>query len=213
MIEQTRGSYVFIDGPEGAGKTTQKDLYVEALLSRGISAEELIEPGTTPIGKLLRKIILDPDIDKSVETELDLFTAARRENVNQTTRPGVEEGKHFVSDRGWYASVAYQGFGGGLDPELIIERNREAMAEFFVPDASLILDVPVEITRERLRSRGTSADWFEYKGPEYFHKVRKGFLWLAGEFDIPVVDGTQSVEAVQQEVFSILSRAIQERAA
>lgn len=203
--EHRKGTYTVIDGPEGAGKTTQKDLHIAALCERGIRAEELIEPGGTQIGKLLRGIILDPSIQKSAETELDLFTAARRENVNQITRPGIEKGIHFVSDRGWYAAVAYQGFGGGLDPRLIIERNKQAMGdEFFKADASLILDVLVEVTEERLRSRGNESDWFERRGTEFFHRVREGFLWVASEFDVPVVDGSQSIEMVQREVFSLL---------
>ena len=203
MSEAANGKYLVIEGSDGSGKTTQAKRLIEALTANGVSSKELIEPGGTPIGRLLRGIILDPELQKQPESEFDLFTVSRRELARQVIQPEVSNGTTVVCDRNWFSSVAYQGFGWGLDVRMIIERTKQAMGDYFMPDGVVILEVPLDVAEERISNR-TKADWFEKQGREFFEKVRQGYQWLAEHFDITVVDGTPSVDEVADKVFSYL---------
>lgn len=201
------GNYYVIEGTDGAGKTTQAAILRQRLKSNGVEAKELIEPGGTPIGSQLRAIILNPDLAKQPETELDLFTVARRELVSQVIAPEISAGTTLVCDRNWFSSVAYQGFGRGLDVANIIEKTKKAMGDFFLPTGIVILDVPLEAAEERLKSTGQKADWFEKQGREFFENVRRGYYWLSDQFEVELVDGTSSIESVSDDIVAALGCA------
>ena len=200
MSELINGQYLVIEGSDGAGKTTQAKRLLTSLIESEVSAKELIEPGGTEIGILLRGIILKPDLPKLPESEFDLFTVARRELTTQVIRPAVNNGTTVVCDRNWFSSVAYQGFGRGLDVRMIIERTKQAMGDYFMPDGVVILDVPLEVAEERISSR-TKSDWFEQQGREFFENVKHGYEWLAEKYNIVVIDGTQNEARVANEIF------------
>jgi dTMP kinase len=200
MSELINGQYLVIEGSDGAGKTTQAKRLLTSLIESEVSAKELIEPGGTEIGILLRGIILKPDLPKLPESEFDLFTVARRELTKKVIRPAVNNGTTVVCDRNWFSSVAYQGFGRGLDVRMIIERTKQAMGDYFMPDGVVILDVPLEVAEERISSR-TKSDWFEQQGREFFENVKHGYEWLAEKYNIVVIDGTQNEARVANEIF------------
>jgi dTMP kinase len=198
------GKYLVVEGIDGAGKTTQAKILAEHLTLDGLSVVEMVEPGSTRIGQELRRIILDPDIELQTETELDLFTAVRRESVHQIIRPSTLIGKTVVSDRNWFSTVAYQGFGRDLDVDAIIEQTKRVMGEYFLPDGAVILDLPVEVAEARLGQSRAKADWFEREGKQFFDKVRRGYHWVAERFDVGLIDGAASIEAVHQSLYEHL---------
>jgi dTMP kinase len=200
-MARIRGKYILIEGTDGAGKTTQKELVKKALLARGEKVIDVYEPGGTPIGDQLRLIIKDASLARGPETNLDLFTVARRELVDQVIRPALKSGKHVISDRNWFSTIAYQGFGEGVDVAAIVEKSRAAMGDLFLPDIGLVISVPIEIAEDRMGIRSTShGDAFERKGREFFEKVHEGYLWCAQEYKLPVIDGSPSIEAVNKMV-------------
>ena len=207
MQAERRGTYMVIEGPDGSGKTTQKDLLLQKLRSMNKDAVDLIEPGGTPLGKELRTLILDPSIVKQPESELDLFTVARRELVQQILRPSLEAGKIVISDRNWFSSVAYQGYGRSLALEKIISRSKEAMGQYFMPDVAVVLSVPIEVTAERIKQAGKKADWFEQLGPDFFARVQEGYSWMVDEYQLTVIDGTKSIEAVHSDLLRLLRQS------
>ena len=204
MQTKRRGTYMVIEGPDGSGKTTQKDLLLQKLQSMHKDVVDLIEPGGTPLGKALRSLILDPSIVKQPESELDLFTAARRELVQQILRPSLEAGKIVISDRNWFSSVAYQGYGRSLAIDKIIARSKEAMGQYFMPDVAVVLDVPLQETSARIKKAGKKADWFEQLGTDFFVKVQAGYAWLVDEYHLTVIDGTRSIEAINSDLLGLL---------
>jgi len=206
MSESTHGKYLVIEGSDGVGKTTQKSLLLNRLLTQRDDVIGVIDTGTTDIGTAIRRLVIDPSIDKTPETEFDLFTVARRELAVQVIQPKIEKGSIILSDRNWFSAVAYQGFGRGLDIDMIIERSKRAMGDFFMPDGVVILDAPLEIKEERLRGARPHSDWFEKEGRDFFERIAKGYLWLAEKFDVEVIDSTPSINAVHELIFSNLGR-------
>ena len=201
------GNYIVLEGLDGAGNTTQLHEVGSYLKEIGQRAIEIAEPGDTVIGGLLRKIIKDSSIVRTPDSNLDMFTISRRELVSQVIEPTVDRGIHVVSDRNWFSSVAYQGFGEGIDRYHIINRMEQALGKYFMPDLVAIIKVPVDVAIERMIGRDdTKKDYFESKGSQYFKKVYDGYEWLAQEFSqhTVIIDGTKSVEEVKQDIVSHL---------
>jgi dTMP kinase len=164
----------------------------------------LAEPGGTPIGSAIRELILNPDIPKLPETELDLFFIARHELVQQVLDPAIQRGAVVVGDRNWFSSVAYQGFGRQMDVHSILEKSRRAMGDYFIPTGSVIIDIPPDVAEERLRGRGVERDWFENEHRGFFDRVRQGYQWIAEQYDIEVIDGSGSPEDVSSAIWNCL---------
>lgn len=201
MAEKHTGHYIVIEGMDGAGTTTQRDLLVDAFKKADIKAISVEEPGGTDIGDRLRKIIKDADIARSAVSSLEMFMIARRELMEQRVHPALYDGIHVISDRNWISSYAYQGHAEGLDKDFIIDRARQALWKLLIPDARLLIDVPVSVAQARIKERGgAAADYFEKKGPVFFEKVREGYLEAAQKFDYNVLDGTQSIEQLSAEI-------------
>jgi dTMP kinase len=198
------GKYIVIDGVDGAGKSTQTALLADRLASDGIAADLIAEPGGTPMGSELRRLILSPDIELLPETEFDLFNAARRELAHRLIRPALRGGVSLISDRNWSSSVAMQGFGRGLNVEDIITQSERALGDCFIPDALVIVDLPVEVALDRVRDRGRTLDWFEQEGRDFFQKARIGYKWVAENFDGLLIDGSADVETVHTEIYEKL---------
>jgi len=196
-----RGKYIVIEGTDGSGTTSQKDKLKQSLLDAGQEVIDVAEPGGTPIGDALRLIIKDGSLMRSPETDLDLFTACRRELAQQVIKPALAKGISVLSDRNWFSTIAYQGYGEGMDVSAIVERTRIALGQCFIPDITFIIDVPVEVSEERMKLRNSGAnDYFEQKGREFFEKVRQGYLWVSDEYQLPVIDGTKSIEEVHSDI-------------
>ena len=153
----------------------------------------------------MRPIIKNADLARSPESNLELFTACRRELARRVIEPALRAGRWIVSDRNWLSSLAIQGFGEGLSVQTIVERSQEALGDQFMPDYTIIIDAPVEVVAARLLGRGPRAnDLFRASGQDHFEKLRSGYLWAATEYNIPFVDGTQSPEVVHSQIMQHL---------
>jgi dTMP kinase len=172
----TRGRFITLEGGEGAGKTTQASLLVEALRERGIAAERTREPGGSPGAEKLRGLLLDGAADWSPRAETLLHFAARAEHVAKTIQPALEAGIWVVSDRFYDSTLAYQGYGQGADRSFITEQIRLLG---IVPDLTLVLDVPAAVAADRLRQRGGDPDRYERLDAAFHARVRHGFRAIA----------------------------------
>jgi dTMP kinase len=205
MSETTPGSYIVIEGTDGAGTTTQKELLMDHILEAGQDVIAVAEPGGTAIGKALRLIFKDAAIERDPSTNVALTTICRRELLRQVIEPTIEEGTNVISDRNWFSTVAYQGFGESYDVDEIVEASVKALGRFAMPNYAVIIDVPTDVAKERILARGESGgDYFEQKGRTFFDNVRAGYRWVAQEYKIPVIDGTQSIEEVHAEIKTIV---------
>jgi dTMP kinase len=197
------GVLITLEGGEGSGKTTQCALLAEALRRRGRSVAVTREPGGTPAGERLRALLLDPSVEPwEPVAEVLLFAASRAETVAKVIRPALQTGTVVLCDRFADSSLAYQGYGLGVDLGFIRMVN-DAVTGGLVPDLTLLLDLPPEEGQARKRGRG-AADRIEARGPAYHHAVRSGYLRLAAEEPgrFRVVDAARSVSEVHEEVLA-----------
>lgn len=173
-----RGLFITLEGPEGAGKTTNRAYLAEQLQAQGFDVVLTREPGGTPLAEQIREILLAPYTETmSVDTELLLMFAARAQHLTQVIKPALAAGKIVICDRFTDATYAYQGGGRGLDC------SRIAMLEQFVqgdlrPDMTLLFDLPVEDGMARAVARG-KLDRFEQEQHDFFAAVRQSYLQRA----------------------------------
>lgn len=202
-----KGLFITFEGPDGAGKTTQVRMLSEKLkMLCGGNIVVTREPGGTAIGDQIRKILLSPDHQEMAEeTEVLLYAASRAQHVREVIAPALSRGDIVLCDRYIDASIAYQAYGLGQDPEEVAEISRYASGNL-QPHRTYLLDVPAEVSRERLllRSGKAGLDRIEQKGQEYHERVREGFLALAKLFPdrIQVIDATRSPEEIASDIYA-----------
>jgi dTMP kinase len=201
------GKFIVLDGPEGAGKSTQVERLIQRLRQMGRRATAVRDPGSTPVSERIREVLLDkrlPEMD--VRTEVFLYMASRAEMVARIIRPALDVGLTVVSDRFVSSTVAYQGAAGGVDPSLIWEVGRIACGGI-EPDLTVILDLPVEAGFGRIRREH---DRIESKDRAYHEKVRQGFLAMARERPekFAVVDATQPPDEVARAIEQAVTRVL-----
>jgi dTMP kinase len=192
------GRFFVIDGPDGAGKTTQAARLARHLEGRGERAVVLREPGATPAGEAIRDLLLDPDTDVTPLAEMLLYQAARAQIVETIVRPQLEAGAIVILDRYCYATAAYQGHGLGLDVE-DIRRVSAVATGGLEPDHVFVLDVDPETGLGRL---ARAPDRIEARPVDYHRRVRDGFLAEARRLGsrATVVDGRRPVGEVAEEI-------------
>lgn len=170
--------FVTLEGPDGAGKSTQARLLADAL---GPEAVLLREPGGTPAGERLRELLKDGSLELEPRTELLLFCAARAELVERVIRPTLAAGRDVVCDRFVDSTVAYQGSARGLGTELVATLNAIAVAGC-MPDRTILLELDPAVAAERMGGRGepgAAPDRFESEGADFQHRVGEAFAELA----------------------------------
>ncbi len=194
-----RGCFITFEGVEGAGKTTQLRLLAEWLRGRGVEVVESREPDGTRLGEAILSVFHMEGTAISPLTELFLFEAARHEHVTEVIHPALASGRVVLSDRFADSTVAYQGYGRGLDLEQIETLNRWA-SHGVTPDLTILLDLEIPAAFERIRGR--ALDRFERAGFDFHERVRKGYLELAGREPARVLllGADRPVEAVQAEI-------------
>jgi len=171
-----RGTFITLEGVDGAGKSTHAAWLVDVLQARGRRVVATREPGGTSLGEALREILLHRSM--AHESEALLMFAARREHVVQVIRPALERGDIVVSDRFTDATYAYQGGGHGVSLELIGTLERIVHPDCN-PDLTLLFDVPGAVSRERLdrmSARGHALDKFEREAAGFVDRVRSAYL-------------------------------------
>ncbi len=201
--------FITFEGPDGSGKTTQARMLAEYLQSRGLPVLHTREPGGTAISEQIRQVVLSAH-NQSIqqETEALLFSAARAQIVAELIRPALAAGKIVVCDRYADSTMAYQGYGLGLDLDALRAITRFATGGL-APDLTFYVDVPVDVGLAR-RHRGET-NRLDQKDLEYHARVREGFLKMAREEPQRwiVIDGTRSVDQVQQEIRSRLEARLE----
>ncbi|WP_431984101.1 dTMP kinase [Streptomyces qinglanensis] len=193
------GFFLVLEGGDGAGKTTQVDALADWIRGKGHEVVVTKEPGSTPVGKRLRSILLDvSSAGLSHRAEALLYAADRAEHVDTVVRPALERGAVVISDRYVDSSVAYQGAGRDLSPAEIARINRWA-TDGLVPHLTVLLDVAPETARERFTE---APDRLESEPVEFHQRVRSGFLTLAAADPARylVVDAGQEPENVTTAV-------------
>jgi dTMP kinase len=172
------GFFISLEGPEGAGKSTQGKLLVAELTRRGYEVLALREPGGTGLGEELRRVVKHHDGPVCSEAELLIFSASRVQLMREVILPHLEKGGVVVCDRFADSTTAYQGYGRGLDLDMIRSLHEVAVCGRW-PDLTLLLDLPVRDGFERTRKRAEGSDRMEDAGLEFHNKVRSGYLALA----------------------------------
>jgi len=207
-----RGKFITFEGGEGCGKSTQVKRLKSALEAEGIRVLLTREPGGTPLAEKIRGLLKDelndPPCDRA---ELLLFLAARAQLVKNVIRPALAEGTWVISDRFSDSTVAYQGYGRGLDIGLIRAANAFA-CEDLTPDLTLLLDVEPEVSAARMRSREaatqTTADRIECAGDDFHARLRAGFLEMAAQEPPRIVriDANGTPDEVWEQVWTCVTR-------
>lgn len=211
-----RGFFITFEGPEGSGKTTQAHLLYQHLLSLGYPVILTREPGGTPIGERIRAILHDPACsDMLPTTEILLYSASRAQIVGQVIRPALDEGKIVICDRYADSTMAYQGYGHGLDLEAL--RLITAFATGGLsPDLTFYLDLEVEegLRRKRKAFERGESEWtrMDQKELAFHRRVRQGYLELASLEPSRwiILDALEPVETIQARIRSIVEERLRE---
>lgn len=191
----SRGRYIAFEGAEGCGKSTHA-----ARLATALGAVLTRETGGTSIGQRIRDILHDTTVTNlSHRSEALLAAADRAQHIDEVVAPALAAGRHVVSDRTVYSTLAYQGYGRGLPLDDVRRINDWAIAGTW-PELVLLLDAPAEVLEKRMRGR--QLDRFEQEGDDFHQRVRDGFRRMAdAEPDRwVVIDGAQDVEQVANAV-------------
>ncbi|MDZ7780296.1 MAG: dTMP kinase [Gemmatimonadota bacterium] len=200
-----RGLFIVLEGGEGAGKTTQVALLSGWMREAGVDHVAAREPGGTPVGEAIREVVLArADLDVPVETELLLILAARAAFVRDVVRPALEEGKVVLADRFALSTLAYQGYGRGLDLATV-RSGIDFATGGLRPDLYIVLDLPVPDGTARQRRAGGDPDRIERAGDGFLERVRQGYLELAGvERDVATVAASGTAEEVHRRLRGLL---------
>lgn len=201
----TTGFFITFEGVEGCGKTTQLRLLQEFLTARGYAVTATREPGGTPIGDGIRRLVLSPGASAiDGKTELMLYEASRAQHMCEVIGPALANGNIVLCDRFGDATLAYQGYAQGLPLDCIETLNRFTTGNRS-PDLTILLDCPVERGLERTRERAartgqdTTEDRFEQKDLDFHRRVRQGYLAIAqgNRSRFLIVDGGGDRDAIQ----------------
>jgi len=204
------GLFITLEGPEGAGKSTNREYLAQRLRDHGLDVVLTREPGGTPLAERIRELLLTPaDEPMNSDTELLLVFAARAQHLAQVIRPALARGAVVLCDRFTDATYAYQGGGRGLAYQRIEQLEQFVQGEMR-PDLTLIFDLPVAIGLSRAAARGR-LDRFEQEGLEFFEAVRNAYLERARQKPqrYRVIDAGQSLTSVQADLDGILPEILE----
>lgn len=204
----TRGKFIALEGGEGAGKSTQARLLIEALVAKDISADLTREPGGTPGAEAIRSLLLDPPGEGwNAEAEALLFAAARADHVARRILPALESGKWVISDRFVDSSRAYQGGAGELGDEAVTSLHRIG-SKGLRPDLTILLEADEGEVGQRLRERdGDNSDAIGGRDAAYHRAVAQAFRRYAAEdpTGFAVIDASGSPEEVHAGIMAAIA--------
>jgi len=205
--QNSYGVLITFEGIEGSGKSTLIASLASDLRNRKIDIHVTREPGGTPLGDRVRALfLLDPDVTIDPLAEALLINSSRAQLVGDVIVPALRAGTVVLCDRFFDATIAYEGFGRGLDIEMLLELSLTATRRI-APDLTFLLDIPAELSRERLRARGVAADRLEREPLQFHDRVRRGYLQLAARFGrIVVLDGTRAPGDLAAEAMAVIER-------
>ena len=204
------GLFITLEGPEGAGKSTNREYLAQRLRGHGLDVVLTREPRGTPLAESIRELLLAPaDEPMNSDAELLLVFAARAQHLAQVIRPALERGAVVLCDRFTDATYAYQGGGRGLSTQRIEQLESFVQGEMR-PDLTLVFDLPVEVGLSRAAARGR-LDRFEQEGLGFFEAVRNTYLRRAGQDRqrYRIVDAGLSLSAVQEALDRLLPEVLE----
>lgn len=204
-----QGRFITLEGGEGAGKSTQARLLADALGALGIPVLRTREPGGAPGAEVLRELLLSGRCTWSAPAETLLHFAARMEHVERTIRPALAVGTWVVCDRFADSTMAYQGYGQGVDHAMIADLTRMVG---LVPDVTFVLDVSPRVAAARLIERGAAADRYETEGGGFHSRVAAGFREIARAEPARcrLIDANRTEAAVHADIMRALQGLTQE---
>ncbi|MBM3644983.1 MAG: dTMP kinase [Alphaproteobacteria bacterium] len=209
-MSPSRGRFITLEGGEGAGKTTQIARLRDWLEARGVRSIATREPGGSPGAEAIRKLLVEGAADRwDGTTEALLHYAARRDHLRATVRPALAAGTWVVCDRFADSTLAYQGFGHGLDRDSIARLHLVAIGDFR-PDLTVMLDLPVAAGLARAAARRGAETRYESLAADFHERVRAGFLAIAAAEPerCAVVDATRDADAVAADIAQIVARRL-----
>lgn len=207
------GIFITLEGGEGGGKSTQARKLADVLTARGHEVVLTREPGGAPGAEAIRKLLVEGAANRwDGLTEALLHTAARRDHLVKTVWPALEAGKTVISDRFLDSTIAYQGYGHGLDLGVLRELQRIAIGDFR-PDITLILDLPAHVGLERAHVRGGTETRYESMASAFHERLRQGFLEIAaGEPGrCHVIDSNHDIATVHASIVGVVDSALGKR--
>ena len=208
------GKFITLEGGEGAGKTTQIKLLVDALKAGGLDPIITREPGGSPAAEVIRSLLVEGAVDRwQPMTEALLNFAARLEHVQATIEPALVAGRWVLCDRFADSTVAYQGYGHDLGRAVIDELHRLVVG-YFQPDLTVILDIPVAEglirATNRERAKGSREDRYEHMDEGFHQRLRDGFFDIARRNPerCVVIDAAQEPDKVQAEIRTVVGQRL-----
>lgn len=199
-LKRHHGCYIIIEGGEGTGKGVHRGLLVEYLRAKGLDVIETREPGGSERAEAIRKVLLNPDFSEPMDpiSEMMLFQAARAQLLSSVIRPALKKGTVVVSDRNYYSTMAYQGYGREMGLAKIDMMNRIATS-CLTPDVGIIIDAPPAIAKITTTEFGKK-DRIESEAAEFHERLRNGYLEVAKrERNVHVVSYVENGVAEMQE--------------
>lgn len=206
-----RGAFITIDGPDGGGKTTQARRLATHLVDRGVDVHVTREPGGTWLGERIRAALLDrtgSDVPRDPLADALLFNAARRQLVQEVIRPRLDSGTTIVCARFADSTLAYQGYGAGLDLGML-RMLADVATDGLKPDLTIVLDLPVEVGIQRKAPADVTRFEADYD-LEFHDRVRRGFRTIAATEPerILVIDGTGDIDSVSTAIADAVDRRL-----
>ncbi len=198
MTGHAAGRFITLEGGEGAGKSTQVAQLKSWLEGRGHRVVTTREPGGSPGGEMIRKLLVEGPVERwDGTTEALLHFAARHEHLRSTVWPALKRGDWVVSDRFADSTLAYQGYGHGIERQIFEQLYKIAVGDFR-PDLTLILDLPIEIGLKRAAERRGSETRYESLPNDFHARVNRGFLEIAAQEPkrCVVIDATGTIDAI-----------------
>lgn len=207
-----KGTFITVEGPDGAGKTTQLQLLGDVLKEKGYNVITTREPGGTRVGNEIRSLILNPVFEEMTEmTEILLYAASRAQHVEELIRPALEAGTIVLCDRFVDASLAYQGYGLGHPIDLVRQINTSATGGL-APDRTYLFDLTVSDSKKRMMDRG-ALDRIEQRDDAFRTRVYEGFQQIAATDSerVQIVQANRSIEAIHLELVEDVMTYLKER--
>ena len=206
------GRFITFEGTEGGGKSTQINLLAARLRESGMTVRTLREPGGTPIGEEIRHTLQHSAQNQAMtaEAELLLMNASRAQLVREVIRPALRAGEIVLCDRFYDSTIAYQGYGRGLDLETVRRVIAIAVGDIR-PDLTIILHVPIDVSEVRRKTReAKQRDRMEELDRKFFERVEAGFKAIAAAEPkrVRVLDATESIDRVQEQIWTLVLSAV-----
>ncbi len=202
--------FISFEGMEGVGKSTNIKFCADWLTKKNIPHIITREPGGTEIGEIIRKKLLKAKHKSRMlpMTELLLILAARYQHIEEVIEPALDEGKWVLCDRYIYSTMAYQGYGRGLDEDLIDFLSGQSETDF-MPSLTLLFDAPLQVSKQRIAQRNAKTDRFETEDDLFFQRVRNGFLEIAERTKrVQLIDASRDIKLVQKDVLKHLKSLV-----